>query len=211
MGRVLRVSQDVPSPEALDAAAKALEAGGVIVSPTDSVYGLVCAATPGNPAHQRIFAIKNRPAAQTLPLFVADPEDLPRYASAVPAWALALVRTYWPGSLTLVVTASDALPAEYLAPTGTVALRCPNSALVRELARRVGPLAQTSANTHGEPSATSGSSVEPQIVEAVDLALDGGPAPIAIASTIVDCTLAAPRVLREGAIAERDVLRAAGA
>ncbi len=80
---------------------------------------------------------------------------------------------------------------------------------MRELARRVGPLAQTSANTHGEPSATSGASIEPQIVDAVDLTLDGGPAPIAVASTIVDCTGSVPRVLREGAIAEKDVVRVA--
>ena len=93
MGRVMQVSQDSPTPEALDAATKVLEAGGVIVSPTDSVYGLVCAATPNNPAHQRIFEIKNRPATQTLPLFVADPEDLPRYAASVPAGTLPLVNT----------------------------------------------------------------------------------------------------------------------
>ncbi|MCR5392923.1 MAG: threonylcarbamoyl-AMP synthase [Olsenella sp.] len=209
MGRVMQASQDNPSAEALDAAAEILKNGGVIVSPTDSVYGLVCAATTGNPAHQRIFAIKNRPATQTLPLFVADPEDLLRFAATIPSWAFALAHAYWPGALTLVVTATDALPAEYLAPTGTVALRCPNSQLVRELARRVGPLAQTSANTHGEPSATSGASIEPQIVDAVDLTLDGGPAPIAVASTIVDCTGSVPRVLREGAIAEKDVVRVA--
>lgn len=211
MGRVMQISQDSPTSEALDAATKALESGGVIVSPTDSVYGLVCAATPNNPAHQRIFEIKNRPATQTLPLFVADPNDLPRYAASVPTWALSLVNAYWPGALTLVVTATDALPAEYLASTGTVALRCPSSALVRELARRVGPLAQTSANTHGEPSATSGASVELQIIEAADLTLDGGPAPLAIASTIVDCTGSAPRVLREGAIPVSEVLHVAGA
>ena len=105
MGRVMQVSQDSPTSEALDAATKVLESGGVIVSPTDSVYGLVCAATPNNPAHQRIFEIKNRPATQTLPLFVADPNDLPRYAASVPTWALSLVKAYWPGALTLVVTA----------------------------------------------------------------------------------------------------------
>ena len=211
MGRVMQISQDSPTSEALDAATKARESGGVIGSPTDSVYGLVCAATPNNPAHQRIFEIKNRPATQTLPLFVADPNDLPRYAASVPTWALSLVNAYWPGALTLVVTATDALPAEHLASTGTVALRCPSSALVRELARRVGPLAQTSANPHGEPSATSGASVELQIIEAADLTLDGGPAPLAIASTIVDCTGSAPRVLREGAIPVSEVLRVAGA
>ena len=83
MGRVMQASQDNPSAEALDAAAEILKNGGVIVSPTDSVYGLVCAATTGNPAHQRIFAIKNRPATQTLPLFVADPEDLLRFAATI--------------------------------------------------------------------------------------------------------------------------------
>ena len=112
MGRVMQASQDNPSAEALDAAAEILKNGGVIVSPTDSVYGLVCAATTGNPAHQRIFAIKNRPATQTLPLFVADPEDLLRFAATIPSWAFALAHAYWPGALTLVVTATDALPAE---------------------------------------------------------------------------------------------------
>ena len=98
MGRVMQASQDNPSAEALDAAAEILKNGGVIVSPTDSVYGLVCAATTGNPAHQRIFAIKNRPATQTLPLFVADPEDLLRFAATIPSWAFALAHAYWPGA-----------------------------------------------------------------------------------------------------------------
>ena len=205
----MQVSQDNPTPEALDAATKVLEAGRHCRPPIPS-YGLVCAATPTTQLTS--VYLKSRIARPPKRSAVRGGSRGPSPLRSVgSAWALALVGSFWPGALTLVVTATDALPAEYLAPTGTVALRCPNSALVRELARRVGALAQTSANTHGEPSATSGASVEPQIVDAVDLTLDGGPAPLAIASTIVDCTGAAPRVLREGAIAEKDILRVAGA
>ena len=90
------------------------------------------------------------------------------------------------------------------------AQRSPGSALCRALVRAVGhPLAQTSANTHGAPAATSGHGVEPGIVEAVDLVLDSGPAPVGVASTIVDATGDVPRVLRAGALPESEVLLAA--
>lgn len=104
------------------------------------------------------------------------------------------------------------MPFEYAlgGRDGTIALRLPDSNLVREVARRLGsPLAITSANTHGEAAATSGAGVEPRIVEAADLTLDGGPAPIAVASTIVDCTGEVPRVLREGAIPAGRILEVA--
>ena len=207
MGSIVRVSQMSPAREAVNEAVATLAFGGVLVMPTDSVYGIGCAAMEGNPAHERIFAIKRRDRAQTLPLLVADASDLATYAADVPAYATALVLRYWPGALTLVVRASDALPVEYVAADGTVALRCPDSNLVRELARGVGmPLATTSANTHGMEAATSGSGVEPRIVEAADLTLDAGPAPVGVASTIVSCLGPEPRVLREGAIPAAKVM-----
>lgn len=217
MGAVVPVSQQAPDAATLARAAAALRAGGVLVVPTDSVYGLACAATPGNPAHDRIFRIKRRDRAQTLPWFVADPSDLDVYGTDVPAWAHRLAAAHWPGALTLVVRASAEVPPEYAqaaaagAPA-TIALRVPGSELCRALVRAVGaPLAQTSANTHGAPAATSGHGVEPAIVEAADLTLDAGPAPVGVASTIVDATGAAPRVLRAGALGEAEVLLAARA
>ncbi len=82
---------------------------------------------------------------------------------------------------------------------------------MRELARLIGvPLATTSANAHGAPSATSAASLEPSLIEAADLTMDAGSAPIAVASTIVDCTEQRPRILREGAIAKERVFRVAG-
>lgn len=210
MGEVIKVDQQNPSTEVVERAAQVLLSDGVIVMPTDSVYGLGCAARAGNPGHGRIFRIKHRDLAQTLPWLVASASDLDRYGRDVPAWARELVRRWWPGALTLVVRSSGEVPAEYRrADTGTIALRLPGSRLMVELVRRTGyPLANTSANTHGRPSATSGHGVEPRIVGEVDLTLDAGPAPIAVASTIVDCTTPRPQVLREGAIEAAEIARA---
>ena len=212
MGAVICVDQNHPSSDVVERVARVLREGGVTVLPTDSVYGICCAAAPGNPGHTRIFDIKHRDRSQTLPWFIADASELAVYGRDVPAWALRLTEAHWPGALTLVVRASDAVPVEYAqqTPDGpTIALRVPDSALCRAVVRALGrPLAQTSANTHGAPSATTGHGIEPAIVEAANLVLDGGAAPVGVASTIVDATGAEPRVLREGAITASEVLLA---
>ena len=203
MGRILTVSQDRPDEDVLREAERVLASGGVVVMPTDSVYGIGCAATEGNPAHGRIFEIKRRDRAQTLPWLIADADDVEHLATGVTRQALRLADGLWPGALTLVVRASAEVPSEYVASDGTIAVRVPDSTLVRELARRVGPLATTSANTHG--------SIEGRIADAADLVLDAGPAPLAQASTIVACTGAGIRILREGAIGARRIEELAGA
>lgn len=213
MGDTLLASQDRPERAVVDRAVETLRSGGVVVLPTDSVYGICCAATPGNPAHERIFEIKRRDRAQTLPWFVRGPEDLARYGEHVAPWALRLAERCWPGALTIVVRASAAVPPEYAqaGPSGpTIALRAPGSALDLAVVRALGaPLAQTSANTHGAPAATTGSAVEAGIASAVDLVVDAGPAPVGVASTIVDATGESPVVLRVGAMSEAEVLLAA--
>lgn len=211
MGSVMRTNQINPTRAELDEALAMLAFGGVVVMPTDSVYGIGCTATPNNPAYQRIFEIKQRDRSQTLPWLVADKRDLATYGADVPAYADALAARWWPGALTLVVRASAAVPPEYQAADGTIALRCPDSNLVRQLARMAGaPLATTSANTHGEAAAVSGSGVEPRIVAEADLTLDAGPAPVGVASTIVSCLEDKPVILREGAISSKDILTVAG-
>lgn len=212
MGAVLHASQVNPDGPTVARAAATLRDGGVVVLPTDSVYGICCAATPGNPAHGRIFDIKRRDRAQTLPWFVADVDDLARYGLDVSARALRLAERLWPGALTIVVRASAEVPPEYAQPGdggATIALRVPASDLDRAVVRALGvPLAQTSANTHGAPAATSGSGLDPAIVAAADLVLDAGPAPVGVASTIVDATSDELRILRAGALDEGEVLLA---
>ncbi|HJB47795.1 MAG TPA: threonylcarbamoyl-AMP synthase [Candidatus Olsenella excrementigallinarum] len=212
MGAVLHASQVNPDGPTVARAAATLRDGGVVVLPTDSVYGICCAATPGNPAHGRIFDIKRRDRAQTLPWFVADVDDLARYGLDVSARALRLAERLWPGALTIVVRASAEVPPEYAQPGdggATIALRVPASDLDRAVVRALGvPLAQTSANTHGAPAATSGSGLDSAIVAAADLVLDAGPAPVGVASTIVDATSDELRILRAGALDEAEVLLA---
>ena len=200
MGHVIYVDQESPKASDVTLAATYLNRGCVLILPTDSVYGIGCAAKPGNDAHEEVFEIKRRPAGLKLPWLVADVPDLTRYGKNVPDWAVELAKRYWPGALTLVVAASAEVGEEYRADDGTIALRCPDSNLVRELVRAVGPLAVTSANSHGEEAATSGAAVEEALVEAADLTLDAGPAPVGVPSTIVDCTGDEPRILRQGAI-----------
>lgn len=207
MGRVLVTDQQNPSAQVLAEAAKVLLDGGVLVMPTDSVYGIGCAAYADNPAHERIFSIKQRERTQTLPWLIASADELLRYGTGVSPEAVELAQRYWPGALTVVVEASDAVPQEYKAADGTVALRCPDSALVRGLAHAVGtPLATTSANTHGEAAAVSGSGIEQRIIEAADLTLDAGPAPVGVASTIVGCFSGGLQIFREGAISREELL-----
>lgn len=212
MGAVILASQASPDRATVDRAAATLRDGGVVVLPTDSVYGICCAATPGNPGHGRIFDIKRRDRAQTLPWFVADADDLARYGRDVSDGALRLAERLWPGALTIVVRASAEVPREYAQPGeggATIALRVPASELDRAVVRALGvPIAQTSANTHGAPAATSGSGLEPAIVAAADLVLDAGPAPVGVASTIVDATGRELRILRAGALDEAEVLLA---
>lgn len=212
MGQYIKVDQMNPETSTVSLAVEVARRGGVLIMPTDSVYGIGAAATSKNPGHTRIFEIKQRPSTQTLPWLVGSKNDLQKYARITHEWAYKLVEAYWPGALTLVVTASENVSDEYVLPENrTIALRMPNSPLVCQIAQQLRcPLATTSANTHGAPSAIDGSGLEADLVEQADLTLDGGPAPLAIASTIVDCTGDEPRILREGAISTEDILATTG-
>lgn len=207
MGDVLACDQAHPSDEVINASAAVLLDQGVLVMPTDSVYGIGVAALPGNPGLPRVFDIKRRDRDQTLPWLVSGKEDLYRFAEKIPVWATMLSDEFWPGALTIVVPASDEVPEEYRrAADGTIALRMPDSRLVRALAASVGmPLAVTSANSHGAPSPASFSELEWRIVAEADLTLDGGNAPFGVASTIVGGMGAAPIVFREGAISSSEI------
>lgn len=211
MSRVLASRSQNPPIEVLLAATDVLASGGVLICPTDSVYGVACAATSENPALTRVFELKRRDFAQTLPLLVPRVDDLERWGRAVSPAALRLAEIFWPGALTIVVRAAETLPKDCVARDGTVALRMPALELVRELSLRVGaPLAATSANLHGEPPARSIAELAPALLEGADLVIDGGLAPLGVASTIVDCSSSRPRILRRGALDEKLLFGALG-
>jgi tRNA threonylcarbamoyl adenosine modification protein (Sua5/YciO/YrdC/YwlC family) len=201
VGAVERLAAPEPPRDLVGRVARALDAGQVAVLPTDTVYGVACSVAACPDGAAALFAIKRRDPRKAIPWLVGDPSDLARFGSAVPAYAERLARALWPGALTLVVRAAACVPDAYRGPGGTVALRVPDAALVRALARACGgALAVTSANTSGLPAPTSFDQVERRIVAEAATAVDAGPCPGGVASTIVDCTGPGPRVLRAGAL-----------
>lgn len=212
-----------PSPVAIGDAAAELSAGALALIPTETVYGVgvsVVAFAGEKPAqaampqegsgYRRIFTLKQRELAQTVPWLVADASALDEYASDVHPGARALAQAFWPGALTIVVSASDKVPPYLQAADGTVALRASASPVVQALAWACGPLAVTSANTHGMPAPASFDQVEPRILAGVDIAIDAGETPCRDASTIVSFQSGALQVIREGAISAADIRSACG-
>ncbi len=194
---ILRVTEDSPAPRR---AVQALREGQVIVYPTDTVYGLGCRIDDER-AVRRIFAIKNRPPTDPLPVLLADPAQAAEYARDVPELARRLMARFWPGPLTLVLRRSPRVPPVVTGGTDTVALRVPNHPVPRALVRAAGvPLVGTSANSHGMPAPVTAQLAVFDLGDRVDLVLDGGRTPAGRESTVVDLTGQAPRVVREGAI-----------
>lgn len=199
----------------LGPAADCLTAGGLALVPTETVYGVGVAIsafaanleTPGpDTGYGRIFTLKQRELTQTVPWLVDGPAALERYGKDVPHSICALAEKLWPGALTLVVPAADDVPSFMRAADGTVALRASASPVVQELVARCGsPLAVTSANTHGKPAPISFDEVEPRILAGVDVAIDAGETPCRDASTIVAVRDGELQILREGALAVREI------
>jgi L-threonylcarbamoyladenylate synthase len=182
----------------LDVAERALRAGQLVGLPTDTVYGLAADAFHTGAA-DRLFAAKRRPRDVDLPVLVADEAQARVLATGIPAVALRLMHAYWPGGLTLVLPRNPDVSADLGDDEATIGLRCPDHEVARDLCRRVGPLATTSANLHGEPTATTAREVESLFGPAVPVVLDGGTCAGA-PSTVVDCTGEVPKLLREGRI-----------
>lgn len=203
--------------EWLAPAAAAMRLGSLALVPTETVYGVGVAVRPyaesevmPGPAtgYGRIFTLKRRDTAQTVPWLVEGPAALDRYGENVPAQIRELAKAFWPGALTLVVPASSEVPAFMRAADGTVALRASASPVIQALIFQLGsPLAVTSANTHGKPAPASFDEVEPRIVEGVDMAVDAGETTCREASTIVAVRDGEPVILREGVISAADIRR----
>ena len=190
-------------------AVEIVRSGGLIVFPTDTVYGL--AADPWDEkAVRSLYEVKERPGDLPIPLLLSDADQLDRVA-VLPEGCQGLPERYWPGGLTLVVPKADTI-SEAISGRATVALRVPDHPVARGLIREAGGvLAVTSANVSGHSSPVTAREVEVQLGGRIPLILDGGPCPIGQASTIVDCSVSPPHLLRRGAISEGDLRAAIGA
>ncbi len=190
-------------PGAVDTATKLLAGGSVVALPTDTVYGL--AVLPSLPeAVERLFLLKERPATVPIPVLVGSRQQVEEVAGLLDTAARHLADRFWPGPLTLVVPRRRGFVADLGGPPAarqTVGVRWPDHPLVQELCARLGPLAVTSANRHGQPPATTAGLVASAVGDSSDLGaiLDGGTCD-GTPSTVVECRGPASRGLREGGI-----------
>jgi L-threonylcarbamoyladenylate synthase len=174
------------------------------------VYGVAVALdTPGG--IEALFAAKRRPPEKGVMLLLAEAAQAPEVASWPPD-AAALAEAFWPGGLSLVVPqrVDVPLPPALTGGAPTIGLRTPDHPAPRALAAAIGPLPTTSANVSGLPEARTAAEIVEQLGAAIALVLDGGPAQGGPASTVVDCTVDPPRILRTGAIVAAELERVLG-
>jgi L-threonylcarbamoyladenylate synthase len=187
------------SGEAVDAALAALRRGDVVAVATDTVYGLVCDPS-SRAAVARIYDLKRRPPDLELTLLAADAGDL----EGLVRWndaARRLAAAFWPGPLSLVLSVGKvrlAIPRR----GRTLSVRVPDHRRLRDLLARSGPLASTSANRHGAPAAVTAAAVRREFGAEIAAVVPGGRLG-GMASTIIDCSVTPPRVLRDGPIDSR--------
>lgn len=207
MTRVLAAAD----PASVDAALDALRRGDVVAIPTETVYGLV--VLPELEPLERLLAAKRRSAEKGIQLLVDSVEQAVAIARMT-APAATLAERFWPGGLTIVLARRPdvGLPSQLGGGRPTLGIRLPDHDVPRALARRLGPIAASSANISGEPDATTAERVAASIGDAVALIVDGGAVRGGVPSTVVDCSDpdAEPRILREGAISAADIADALG-
>jgi L-threonylcarbamoyladenylate synthase len=183
----------------LEAAVAATREGGLVVLPTDTVYGLGCDAF--DPAAVReLLSVKGRGREMPPPVLMSARTTMDALAVGVPEAGRQLAEKFWPGPLTLICRQQSSLQWDLGDTRGTVALRMPDHSVALSLLARTGPLAVSSANRTGMAAATTVEEAEDMLGESVDVYLDDGPATGGVPSTIVDATAPALRLLRPGAL-----------
>lgn len=185
-----------PSPAAIRAAARVLRKGGLVVAPTDTVYGV--AADPAVPgAAARLCAAKGRPADKPIPMLAASMKQASEFGAAFNEMELALASSFWPGPLTLVLKTGRK----------TEGIRVPAHPVMHALLLAMGrPLRVTSANRSGHPAPLTAAEAMAELGEAVELGLDDGPSPIGVPSTVAMVEGGRKiRILRRGALSASDL------
>ncbi len=208
--RVIQVNPAAPEPAVIQEAARIIKTGGVVVFPTETVYGL--GADGLNPAAvARIFAAKGRPPDNPVILHVSHPDEITPLVEEVPPMAWKLVKAFWPGPLTLILKRSKVVPDVVTAGLDTVATRMPDHPVALALIRASGvPLAAPSANISGRPSPTFARHVEVDLSGRVELVLDGGPTGVGLESTVLDLSRGKPVILRPGGVTREELAEVVG-
>ena len=188
-----------------------LRAGGLVAMPTETVYGLGADAESAT-AVGRVFEVKGRPSDHPLIVHLGDADQLSEWARTIPSAARVLATACWPGPLTVLLERGRRVLDVVTGGRPAVGIRVPSHPMTLELLDRFGGgVAAPSANRFGRVSPTTAAHVVDDLAASLDPArdaiLDGGPTPIGVESTIVDCTVDPPQILRPGGIPTEDIVR----
>ena len=198
------------APETAAIAADIIRKGGLVAVPTETVYGLGANGLDEN-AVAKIFIAKGRPQDNPLILHIAETGQMEQFCHHIPQAAYDLAKRFWPGPLTMVLPAKDIVPKRTTGGLSTVALRCPDCDITRQIIALSGcPLAAPSANLSGKPSTTTAQHVLHDHDGKIDAIVDGGSCRVGVESTIVDLTEARPRLLRPGGITPEQLTEVLG-
>ncbi|MFE1552727.1 L-threonylcarbamoyladenylate synthase [Streptomyces sp. NPDC058718] len=190
----------------IDAAVTALERGGLVVLPTDTVYGVGADAFDPR-AVAGLLAAKGRGRHKPSPVLVGSTDALGDLVPDLPKFAEDLIEAFWPGGLTLVLRHRPSLAWDLGETGGTVAVRMPDHPLALELLRAAGPMAVSSANLTDQPSPQDCDAAFRMLGDSVSVYLDGGPTSGPVSSSIVDLTGGAPVLVREGVLSAGELER----
>lgn len=186
-------------------AADLIKAGGLVGVPTETVYGLAGNGLDAR-AVEKIYEVKGRPSVKPLSLMVSSCNEIKTYTVDAPEQATMLAEKFWPGPLTIVLKAASFIPEIVLAGGSTVGLRCPDSALTLKLLSEAGvPFAAPSANISGQPSPKNAQDVLAYFNGMIDGVIDGGECTLGTESTILDMSHLPYRILRQGALSEKEI------
>jgi L-threonylcarbamoyladenylate synthase len=199
MAEVIQIDPRHPSPQLIERVARVLQGKGLIIYPTETLYGL--GANPCYPeAMKRVYAIKRRDKAKPIPFLIKDQEMLAILAEEIPPIGRELMERYWPGPLTLIFRARQGLPAPLRGKAGTIGLRISSHPIASGIVEALdAPLTSTSANLAGADDLIDGNQFAKLFGDQVDLIIDGGRV-AGQGSTVVDLTVAPPRIMRQGMI-----------
>jgi L-threonylcarbamoyladenylate synthase len=199
---IVTVDADAPDPETIECAVDILRADALVVAPTETRYGLLGRADKAEVV-EKVYHVKNRPLSQPIAIFVGSLEMVTHYAELNPP-AQFLARLFLPGPLTLVLKGLPEWDSP-VARNGRVGIRISPAPVIGEIVERIGfPLTATSANISGAAELSSVDEISRALGAAVDLYLDGGVLDGA-PSTVVDCSGDPPKILRKGAVDEKEI------
>ena len=208
--KILKINPEKIDLNKIKMAAEEIKKGNLVAFPTETVYGLGADAYNVE-AVAKIFKVKGRPFNDPLIVHIAKIEELHRLSKQVPAMALQLAKTFWPGPLTLVLKKSELVSDIITASLDTVAVRMPDDNIALNLIREAQtPIVAPSANLFGRPSPTNAQHVEDDLGGKIEMIIDGGKTRVGVESTVLDVTVKPVQVLRAGGVSVEQLMKVTG-